>query len=86
MRFLCVVLFLQISNKAHLKAVDVLDVSKDDLQLVVIKHVHTLPALAQVALQTTQVTSTVMLLLHYHQLSNSVTAVVNEALALWEKI
>lgn len=51
MGFLCVVLFLQVSNKAHLEAVDVLDVPKDDLQLVVIEHVHTLPALAQVSLQ-----------------------------------
>lgn len=51
MGFLCVVLFLQVSNKSHLEAVDVLDVPKDDLQLVVIEHVHALPALAQVALQ-----------------------------------
>ena len=51
MWFLCVVLFLQISDKAHLEAVDVLNVPEDDLQLVVIEHVHTLPALAQVSLQ-----------------------------------
>lgn len=51
MGFLCVVLFLQIPNEAHLEAVDVLDVPKDDLQLVVIEHVHTLPALTQVSLQ-----------------------------------
>lgn len=51
MGLLCVVLFLQVSNESHLEAVDVLDVPKDDLQLVVIEHVHTLPALAQVALQ-----------------------------------
>ncbi len=51
MRFLCVVLFLQVSNKTHLETVDVLNVSKDDLQLVVIEHIHTLPALAQVSLQ-----------------------------------
>ena len=51
MRVVCVVLFLQVSNEAHLEAVDVLDVPKDDLQLVIIEHVHTLPALAQVALQ-----------------------------------
>lgn len=51
MGFLCVVLLLQVPNKAHLEAVDVLDVPKDDLQLVIIEHVHTLPALAQVSLQ-----------------------------------
>lgn len=51
MGFLCVVLFLQIPNEAHLEAVDVLDVPEDDLQLVIIEHVHTLPALAQVSLQ-----------------------------------
>ena len=51
MGLLCVVLFLQVSNEAHLEAVDVLDVSKNDLQLIIIEHVHTLPALAQVALQ-----------------------------------
>lgn len=51
MGLLCVVLFLQVSNKAHLEAVDVLDVTKDHLQLVVIEHVHTLPALPQVSLQ-----------------------------------
>lgn len=51
MGVLCVVLFLQVSNKAHLEAVDVLDVPKDDFQLVIVEHVHTLPALAQVALQ-----------------------------------
>lgn len=47
----CVVLFLQISNEAHLEAVNVFDVSKDDLQLVVIEHIHTLPTLAQVTLE-----------------------------------
>lgn len=46
-----VVLFLQVSNKAHLEAEDVLDVPKDDPQLVVIEHVHALPALPQVALK-----------------------------------
>ena len=51
MGVVCVVLFLQVSNKAHLEAVDVLDVPEDDLQLVVIEHVHTLPALAQIALK-----------------------------------
>lgn len=51
MGFLCVVLFLQIPNKAHLEAVDVLDVPKYDLQLVIVEHVHALPALAQVSLQ-----------------------------------
>lgn len=51
MGFLCVVLLLQVSHKAHLEAVDVLDVPEDDLKLVVIEHVHTLPALAQVSLQ-----------------------------------
>lgn len=51
MRFLCVVLFLQVSNKAHLETIDVLNVPKDDLQLVVVEHIHTLPALAQVPLQ-----------------------------------
>lgn len=51
MGFLCVVLLLQVSHKTHLEAVDVLDVPEDDLKLVVIEHVHTLPALAQVSLQ-----------------------------------
>lgn len=51
MRLLRVVLFLQVSDEAHLEAVDVLDVAKDDLELVVVEHVHALPALAQVALQ-----------------------------------
>lgn len=46
-----VVLLLQVSNKAHLEAVDVLNVPKNDFQLVVIEHVHTFPALAQVPLQ-----------------------------------
>lgn len=59
MWFFCVVLFLQISNKAHLEAVNVLDVSKDDLQLVIIEHVHTLPTLAQVTLERKGVTTTV---------------------------
>lgn len=51
MWLLCVVLFLQVSNKTHLEAVNVLNVPKDDLQLVIIEHVHALPALAQVTLQ-----------------------------------
>lgn len=51
MRLFRVVLFLQVSNKAHLEAVNVLDVPKDDLQLVVVEHVHTLPTLAQVTLE-----------------------------------
>lgn len=52
MGFLCVVLLLQVPHEAHLEAVDVLDVPKDNLQLVVVEHVHTLPALAQVSLHT----------------------------------
>lgn len=51
MGLLCVVLLLQVSHEAHLEAVDVLDVPEDDLKLVVIEHVHALPALAQVSLQ-----------------------------------
>lgn len=52
MGFLCVVLLLQVPHEAHLEAVDVLDVPEDDLELVVVEHVHALPALAQVSLQT----------------------------------
>lgn len=61
MGFLCVVLLLQVSHKAHLEAVDVLDVPEDDLKLVVIEHVHTLPALAQVSLQKIWVAAVVRL-------------------------
>lgn len=50
MRLLRVVLLLQVSDEAHLEAVNVLDVPKDDLELIVIEHVHALLALAQVAL------------------------------------
>lgn len=52
MRFLCVVLLLQVPHEAHLEAVDILDVPEDDLELVVVEHVYTLPALTQVSLQT----------------------------------
>lgn len=51
MGFLNVVLFLQVTNKSHLKSVDALNVSKNYFQLVIIKHVHPLSALLQVALQ-----------------------------------
>ena len=51
MGILCVVLFLQVSHKAHLEAVDVLNVPKDHFELVIIEHVHPLPTLAQVALR-----------------------------------
>lgn len=52
MGFFCVVLLLQVPHEAHLEAVDVLDVPEDDLELVVVEHVYTLPALAQVSLRT----------------------------------
>lgn len=51
MGLLCVVLFLQISHKAHLEPVDVLDVPKDNFQLVIVEHVYTFPALTQIPLQ-----------------------------------
>lgn len=51
MGFLCIVLFLQVPNEAHLEAVDVFNVPKYDLQLVVVEHIHTFSALAQVSLQ-----------------------------------
>lgn len=51
MWLLCVVLFLQVSNKAHLEPVDVLNVPEDDLQLVIVEHVYTFPALTQIPLQ-----------------------------------
>lgn len=50
MGFLNVVLFLQVPNKSYLKSVDALNVSKNHFQLVIIKHVHPLSALPQVAL------------------------------------
>lgn len=51
MGILCVVLFLQVSHKAHLEPVDVLDVPKDDFQLVIVEHVYAFPALTQIPLQ-----------------------------------
>lgn len=51
MRFLRVVLLLQVPHEAHLETVDILDVPEDDLELVVVEHVYTLPALTQVSLQ-----------------------------------
>lgn len=50
MGFLCVILLFQISNKSHLKSIDVLDVSKNDFYLVIIEHVNPLSALPQVTL------------------------------------
>lgn len=47
-----VVLFLQVSHEAHLKPVDVFNVPKDYLQLLITEHVPSLPALLQVALHT----------------------------------
>lgn len=47
-----VVLLLQVSHKAHLKPVDVFNVPKDDLQLLIAEHVPSFSALLQVALQT----------------------------------
>lgn len=52
MGVIIVVLFLQVSYKAHLKPVDVFNVPKDHLQLLITEHVPSLPALLQVALQT----------------------------------
>lgn len=52
MGLLCVVLLLQIPHEAHLEAVDILDVPENDLELVIVEHVYTLPALTQVSLQT----------------------------------
>lgn len=51
MGLLCVVLFLQVSHEAHLEPVDVLDVPKDNFQLVIVEHVYTFPALTQIPLQ-----------------------------------
>lgn len=51
MGLLCVVLFLQVPHKAHLEPVDILDVPKDDFQLVIVEHVYALPALTQIPLQ-----------------------------------
>lgn len=47
-----VVLLLQVSHEAHLKSVDVFNVSKDDFQLLITEHVPSLSALLQVPLQT----------------------------------
>ena len=47
-----IVLLLQVSHKAHLKPVDVFNVPKDDLKLLIAEHVPSLAALLQVALQT----------------------------------
>lgn len=47
-----VVLFLQVSHEAHLKPVDVFNIPKDHLQLLIAEHVSSLPALLQVALHT----------------------------------
>lgn len=52
MGVIIVVLFLQVSYKAHLKPVDVFNVPKDHLQLLITEHVPSFPALLQVALQT----------------------------------
>lgn len=54
MGVLCVVLFLQVSHKAHLEPVDILDVPKDDFQLVIVEHVYAFPALTQIPLQQNQ--------------------------------
>lgn len=54
MGLLCVVLFLQVSHKAHLEPVDILDVPKDDFQLVIVEHVYAFPALTQIPLQQNQ--------------------------------
>ena len=50
-RFLCVVLLLQISNKPQLESVDVLNVPEYDFQLVIVKHVPSFFALSKVTLQ-----------------------------------
>lgn len=51
MGLLCVVLFLQVSHKAHLEPIDVLNVPKNNFQLVIVEHVYTFPALTQIPLQ-----------------------------------
>lgn len=46
-----IVLFFQVSHEAHLKPVDVFNVPKDYLHLLITEHIPSLPALLQVALQ-----------------------------------